>query len=97
MLPKRGADRIGLDTAVLGCTTPAQIQIPTCVICALIASVHCEKLPPEQEGNDSSQGTAGETGRSAKVISLPACRTHMRTHTHTPPFRLPENIDVWKC
>lgn len=60
LFPKREcrSDRVKMRPSSTGTSSSHLNQRPTCVICGLIASVHCRKLPPEEEGDDSSQGSA---------------------------------------
>lgn len=74
---KLGCVKVGCSGA--GNTTHRpQDQRPTCRICDLIANIRCQELSPQQDGDGSSQSSAGETGQSVRLTSL----LHS-THTHT--------------
>ena len=83
IFPKSGcrSDGVKVDAAVLGGTALVQTQRPTWGSCGLIADSHREKLPADQEGDNSLQGAAEKMERSTQLVS-PLHHTH--THTHTP-------------
>lgn len=62
-------------TALPGCTAPGKPLRLTFNVCGIIAQFHSKKLTPEQESDDSSQGSVEKWQEGVELVFLHLCIT----------------------